>query len=128
MARKRNFIYVAGPYCGPNPHDHRSYFRIHENIMRAHEVALALASLGYGFFCPHTHSSHNEVIVPHLPAAYWYELDNHFLAACDAILVLSGESAGVQAEIALAYSLEIPVFFSIVDLVNAIPPFEGTGA
>jgi hypothetical protein len=121
--KKRNFVYVAGPYMGTHTHDHRSYFRIHENIMRAHEASLALASLGYGFFCPHVHSSHNEVIVPHIPAEYWYELDNHFLKTCDAILVLPGESKGVQAEINLAYSLGIPVFFSMIDLINAIPPF-----
>ena len=122
---KRNYIYCAGPYLGDNAHhDYRSYFRIHANIMRVHEVALALASLGYGFFAPHVHSMHNEVIAPHLPPEYWYELDNHFLRACDAILVLSGESAGTAAEILLAYSLEMPVFFSFVDLVNAIPPFD----
>ncbi len=126
MARERNYVYVAGPYLGNNGyHDYRSYFRIHENIMRAHEVSLALAKLGYGYFCPHAHSMHNEVIAPDLPIDYWYDLDNHFLKACDAILVLSGESKGTQAEILLAYSLEIPVFFSIVDLVNAIPPFKG---
>ncbi len=124
--RERNYVYIAGPYLGNNPHhDHRSYFRIHENIMRVHEVSLALATMNYGFFAPHVHSAHNEVIAPHLPIDYWYDLDNHFLKACDAILVLSGESRGTEAEVLLAYSLEIPVFFSIVDLVNAIPPYKG---
>lgn len=122
--RKRNYVYVAGPYTGTHTHDHRSYFRIHENIMKAKEAGLALASLGYGFFCPHAHSAHNEIIVPHLPVEYWYELDLHFQKACNALLVLPGESSGVQGEINLAYSIGQPVFFSMLDLINAIPPFE----
>lgn len=122
---KRNYIYVAGPYLGNNVHhNHHSYFRIHENIAKAQEASFVLASLGYGFFCPHTHSAHNEVIAPHLPVEYWYELDNYFLRMCDAVLVLPGESKGVQAEIFLAAIIGIPVFYSMVDLVNGIKPFE----
>ncbi len=120
---RRKYIYIAAPYMGENTHDHRSYFRIHENIMKVHEVALEVAKLGYGFFAPHVHSAHNEVIAPELKPDYWYELDNHFLKACDAVLVLPGKSQGVEKEVALAMSLNIPVFFSKYFMFANFPPF-----
>lgn len=115
-------VYIAGPYMGAHTHDYSSYFRIHENIAKAHEASLAVARLGYGFFCPHTHSAHNEVIAPDLPPEYWYELDLRFLTICDAILVLPGESRGVKREIAEAEAWGIPVFHSLEELARKLHP------
>lgn len=121
MVKRRTYVYVAGPYMGKNTHDHHSYFRIHENIAKAHEAGLTLARHGYGYFCPHTHSAHNEVIAPDLPPEYWYELDMHFLRACDAMLVLPGESRGVAMEIAECERLKKPVYLRLHDLVMQLP-------
>ncbi len=119
---RRTYVYIAGPYMGTHTHDHHSYFAISQNIANAHEASLQLARAGYGFFCPHTHSAHNEVIAPDLPPTYWYELDMHFLRACDVMLVLPGESRGVKQEIALAEQLGIPVFYDMAYLMRQVPP------
>jgi len=108
---------------GTATHDHYGYFAIHANIAAAHMAALAVARLGYGFFCPHTHSAHNEVIAPDLAADYWYELDLHFLRVCHAMLVLPGTSRGVEKERAQAQAWGIPVYESLEALLAHDPPF-----
>jgi nucleoside 2-deoxyribosyltransferase len=120
----RRYIFLAAPYQGTGTHDHTSYFAIHANISRVHAMALALARLGYGFFAPHVHSAHNEVIAPDVPAAYWYELDLHFLHACDAVLRLPGDSRGADAECREAAKSGIPVYDTLETLVAECPPFS----
>ncbi len=124
MAQRRNYVFISGPYTGEYTHDAASYFKIEMNITRAHEVSAALARLGYGFFCPHTHSAHNEVIMPEVLPEYWYELDCHFLRACDALLVLPGYSKGVEKEMELARSLGMPVFHNLLDLIEDFPAWK----
>ena len=85
----KKYIYIAGPYTGEF-HDHRSYWEIERNINRSLEAATALAKAGVGFFSPHGHSAHFEVIAPEVEPNYWYELDAHFMQMCDAILLLPG--------------------------------------
>ena len=82
-------IYIAGKYTGQS-HDHRSYFEIDQNIKAAMEAAAEFAKAGVGFFCPHSHCAHFEVITPDVQPAFWYELDLKFLDNCDAILMLEG--------------------------------------
>jgi len=121
--KNRRYVYLCGPYLGDNiHHDHRSYFAIHANIARVHETALTLARLSYGFFAPHVHSAHNEVIAPDIPPAYWYELDLHFLHACDAVLVLPGASRGVDQECQQAEAWGIPVYTSLDTLIAECRP------
>lgn len=117
------YIYIAGRYTG-HTHDYRSYFEIHRHITDALEAARQLAYLGYGFFCPHAHSAHFEVIAPEVKPTYWYELDNKFLAACDAILMLPDweKSKGAVAERELAISLGMPVFYDLQEMVEKFPP------
>lgn len=119
------YVYIAGPYMGKS-HDYRSYFEIERHITDSLEAARELAELGYGFFCPHAHSAHFEVIAPSVLPEYWYKLDNHFLEVCDAILMLPGwiSSTGAWAEKALAEHLGLPVFYSVKELMNALPPDE----
>jgi hypothetical protein len=117
------FIYIAGPYTGVT-HDYRSYFQIARHILDATETAARLARLGYGFFNPHQHSAHFEVIVPEVSPYYWYALDFHFLERCDALLLLPDweKSKGARAEKELAESLSIPVFYTVEELEAALPP------
>ncbi len=117
------YVYIAGPYTG-RTHDHRSYFEIQRHITDALEVARELAQLGYGFFCPHQHSAHFEVIAPNIEPAYWYELNIHFMLDCDAILLLPGwpGSRGTIHELQIAHDRNIPVFHSIDELVRYMPP------
>src|ERR1043166_1646391 len=112
------YVYIAGPYMGLATHDHHSYFIIDAHIREAQEAALFLAGLGFGLFCPHTHSAHNEVIAPEVPASYWYEIDMHFLEACTCVLRLPGASKGADAEVLRATELGMPVYYNVVDLIN----------
>jgi hypothetical protein len=112
-------IYIAGPYMGKT-HDYRSYHEIERNIAAAREMAAELVWLGYGFFCPHTHSAHFEVIRPEASLDYWRRLDLRFLDVCDALITLSGwnESDGAREEVRRAREKKLPVFHDIGDLVR----------
>lgn len=81
-------IYVAGPLTtGHTP----------TNIRRAVEVADRLVELGHAPYVPHlTYFWH--LISPH-KYDWWLKLDKKWLAACDAILRLPGESPGAEKEI-----------------------------
>jgi hypothetical protein len=116
------FIYISGRYTG-DTHDYRSYFQIARHILAATEAAAKLARLGYGFFNPHQHSAHFEVITPEVRPDYWYALDFHFLQHCDGLLLLPGwkESKGARMERDLAESMGIPHFHSIEELVEKMP-------
>lgn len=119
------YVYIAGPYTGVH-HDWRSYFEIDRNINRALEAAAALAQAGIGFFCPHAHSAHFEVIRPEVKAPYWYALDIHFMRSCDALLLLVNwqHSKGSLEEKRLMEKWGRPVFES-VDSVIAWAKGEG---
>lgn len=115
-------IFISGPYAGKY-YDHRSYFEISRHILEATEMAAKLAHYGYGFFCPHSHSAHFEVVVPELKPDFWYNLDMHFLKACDAILMLPTweASKGARAERDWALRYKIPVFYSFEELLKEMP-------
>lgn len=112
------YVYIAGPYTGPT-HDHRSYYAIDDHIRQAAAAAKMFAEAGVGYFCPHLHSAHFEVIAPEVSPQFWYELDIHFMEKCGAIVMLDGweGSSGSKKEIALMREWERPVFF---DVANAI--------
>lgn len=112
------YIYIAGPYTGLH-HDYRSFFEIDRNIMRATEAAAILAREGVGFFNPHGHSAHFETIVPEATKDYWYELDIHFMGACDAILMLPNwqNSKGSLEEKRVMEEWGKPVFYDLDDAV-----------
>ena len=117
------YVYVAGPYTGRH-HDHRSYFEIDRNITDATEMCALLAKHGYAFFNPHSHSAHFESITPEVKPAYWYKLDMHFLRVCDALLMLPtwGRSSGARAERDWAVANGVPVFYSLDELLEKMPP------
>lgn len=114
------FVYIAGPYMDKaKKHDYTGYFEIDANIRHALQAAAAFAVAGVGYFCPHQHSAHMEVITPSVPPAFWYELDNKFLESCDAILMLPGweESSGSKKELGLAKQLDLNVFYHVNDAI-----------
>lgn len=113
------YVYIAGPYSGKH-HDYRSYFEIDAHIRQAQQAAAELARAGVGFFCPHGHSAHFEVITPEVLPSYWYELDEYFLSACDAILMLPGweRSQGSRGERDLSKVVGRPIFYEIDDAIE----------
>lgn len=109
-------VFISGPYRED------SYFDISRNIADAQETAAALARLGIGFFCPHAHSSHFEVIVPKRNQDWWYSLDLRIAEACDAVLFLPswGRSNGSRLEYEFFSGRGKPIFFC--KKVGIIPP------
>lgn len=98
-------VYVAGPY---------THGDVAINVRNAYEAASRLADLGFAPFVPHaTHFWH--MLFPR-PYEFWLELDNQFLPLCQAVLRLPGQSSGADKEVALAKTLNIPVFADIDDL------------
>jgi hypothetical protein len=94
-------VYVAGPYKSDPVGNTRTAWEMGDELILT------------GLVTP---------IVPHLtlladamvpqPEAFWLAYDLDVLGHCDAVLRLSGESAGADAEVAHADGLSLPVFFS----------------
>ena len=106
---KYKYVYVAGPYEKPDPV---------VNTRNAILVADKLAQLGFIPFVPHL------TLIWHMLSPqevdFWYYYDNEWLKKCDAVLRLEGASKGAHNEVILASSLQIPVFFSIEELVSTL--------
>jgi len=116
-------IYVAGPLTKGD------YAR---NVRNAYKAAEDLAEHGFAPYVPH--STHLwDLIFPHT-YEFWMSLDFEFLAVCDALLRLPGESLGADREVERAHDLNIPVFNDINGVVyhfngnRCAPcaPFKGT--
>jgi len=108
--RRRTRVYVAGPYTKGD---------VAVNVREAVGASNELLKLGYAPYCPHlTHFWHML-----FPGEYrtWTDLDNEWVACCDAMLRIPGESGGADDEVEVAKSLGIPVFFSVEELAGAVP-------
>jgi hypothetical protein len=102
-------IYIASPYTKGD---------VAKNVRSQIDTADRLAMLG---FLPRwplaSHFWH--MIHPH-DYQFWIDLDMQEIPRCDALLRLSGESAGADREVQRAIDFDIPVFYSIDDLLNRI--------
>jgi hypothetical protein len=99
-------VYIASPYTKGDTA---------LNVRRSIEAADELLDLGYAPYAPLlTHFWH--LISPHRVET-WYKLDNEWVKRCDCLLRLEGESSGADAEVELAVSLGIPVYYSIKELL-----------
>jgi len=105
--KKLKYIYIAAPYEKPDPVT---------NVRRVVAVAEKLVRLGYVPFIPHLTMLWH-FISPH-EVEFWYAYDNEWIRRCDGLLRLEGESKGAHEEVILAVSLNIPVFFSISELLE----------
>jgi len=98
-------VHVAGPYTNPDPA---------QNTRNAIAMGDALFCAGFTPFIPHlTHFWHLQIDHPY---EEWLEYDNQWIPCCDAVLRMPGESSGADKEVALALSLGIPVFTSLLML------------
>ena len=103
------YIYVAGPYTKGD---------VALNVKHALYAATVLFAMGYMPYVPHlTHFWH--LIYPH-DYEDWMRLDFEWIRRCDALLRLSGESAGADREVAFATELGIPVFYAVEELCRPI--------
>ncbi|MFH0938225.1 MAG: DUF4406 domain-containing protein [Planctomycetota bacterium] len=100
-------VYIAAPY---------THGDAVLNVRKAIETADELAIRGFTPFVPHlTHFWH--LVLPH-KIKFWYALDNEWLAACDVVLRLPGESFGANAEVQLAWALGKRVYFGMDELIS----------
>ena len=85
-----------------------------QNVSDAMEAWHQLADHGLAGFCPHhSHFLHMRMF---RERQVWLDHGLHWLAKCDCLLRLPGESEGADAEVAFAHANHIPVFHSIQDL------------
>lgn len=104
-------VYVAGPYTKGD---------VAVNVRKAIEAADLLLAFGYAPFLPHlTHFWH--LVCPR-PYEHWIKLDAAWVEVCDALYRLPGESEGADDEVEQARNLEIPVFYSFLDMLVKMPP------
>lgn len=107
-------IYIAGPYSNAPE----------ANVSRAMAAWHALADVGFVPYCPHlTHFLHL-----HQRRDYqeWLAHDLQWLALCNAVLRLPGDSSGADIETLYAIERAIPVFRTIEVLVQAFGRRNGT--
>lgn len=113
--KKRIKVYVAGPYSGDN------VLSVLQNIGYGQKVCADLFKMGFAPFCPW----HDKSFVMDNPDMLFdindfYEYSIAWLKVSDIILVIDGweDSKGTKAKIKLADELEIPVCYSIDELVK----------
>jgi len=99
-------IYIASPYTNGNQA---------ENVRAQLDVFHLLLKAGYIPFAPLL-SHFVEIVHPHLYDD-WMVYDLAWLSVCDGVLRLPGESPGADVEVEHAKKLNIPVFYSINDLI-----------
>ena len=99
-------VYVASPYSS-DPEN---------NTELAIFYGDWIANLGHTVYIPVlTHYWHK--LYPH-DYEFWMKQDAEWLKLCDCVFRIAGESKGADAEVALAESLNIPVYYSIGDLAK----------
>lgn len=107
-------IYIAGPYTKGD---------VAQNVRTAIEAGDRILKAGHVPFIPHlTHFWHLLC-----PGSYeqWITLDLEWLAQCEALIRLPGESAGADIEVDRAWELEMPVFYGIEEALRALADVIG---
>jgi hypothetical protein len=103
----RILVYIASPYTVGDTAI---------NVRRSLIVADRLVKLGYLPYPPlHTHFWH--FLIPH-PYKFWMDMDYEWILHCDCLLRLPGESHGADEEVGWAAMNNIPVYYSIDELVH----------
>lgn len=86
------------------------------NIRAGIDAAQELLEAGHTPYLPHLTSFWN--IVHPNPHETWLRLDKHWLACCDALVRLPGESKGADQEVEWAHHMGIPVFLSVEEFLG----------
>ena len=110
-------VYLAGPYSADN------VLGVLRNIGRGEYWASKLFLMGYDPFCPFLDNNFAKILWDEqLEVERFREFSLSWLEVSDCVLVLPNyeESIGTLAEIKRAKELEIPVFYSLVELENYV--------
>ena len=99
-------IYIAGPYTG----------EVGANVQNAMRAFHDLADMGFYPFCPHIDFLLE--VQRSRPYEFWIEQCLHWVAKCDAVYRLAGNSPGADREVKRAEELGIPVFHTVQQLLH----------
>lgn len=97
-------VFISGPYTIGDKE---------ENTINAILAGEEVIKLGHTPFVPHLCHFWDKKF-PH-DYQYWIDFDLSWLEECDALIRLPGESSGADNEVKKALSLNIPVFFSLIE-------------
>ena len=100
-------VYIASPYTKGD---------VALNVRRQIEVADKLLNMGYIPFVPTL--SHFWHMVCLEPYEVWLDYDLKWLPVCHVVLRLDGESSGADREVEYAMNKNIPVVWSVEELVE----------
>ena len=92
-------VYIAGPYTKGDPV---------VNTRRAISAGEAVQARGHTPFIPHL-TLFWHLVYEH-EAQFWYDYDLEWLAVCNALIRLPGDSLGADKEVDRAKELGIPVY------------------
>ena len=100
-------VYIASPYTIGD---------VAVNVRAQLQVFDILADNGFCPFAPLL--SHFQHMYHPRPYEDWLKFDYEWILVCDYLLRLPGESSGADKEVELAKKNNIPVFYSVEDLLN----------
>lgn len=103
----RLFVYVSGPYSKGDPV---------ANTAKAIQFGNWLLDHGYRPFVPHL--SMYQHLLQARPWQEWLDVDFDWIAKCDVLIRLPGESVGADAEIKHAIEIGVPVLNIQADDAN----------
>lgn len=104
-------VYIASPYTKGD---------VAVNVKNSMDMVNILIEKGYAPFCPlYTHFQH---IMHPQDWSVWMELDLEWVAVCDCLLRLPGESKGADIEVEFAKDKCIPIFYSVEELEKYFYP------
>lgn len=102
-------VYMACPYSKGDPA---------VNVHNAFKVADQLAEAGFIPYVPiWFHFWH--IISPH-SYEFWTKMDLEFVKRCDCVLRTEGESEGADKEVEFAQRQNIPVYYSIMEMIAGV--------
>jgi hypothetical protein len=113
MTCRRFRIYLSAPLSDGNtlPPD-----AIAMNADRAAQVGADLLKHGFAPLVPQLTAGH--ACLMEVPWDFWIEAGCAWITIADAVLRLSGESRGTEAEIAFAEQRGVPVFTTLGELIE----------
>lgn len=108
----RPVVFVAGPISDKGTLSHAQQ---KQNVEMAVKVGLRLLALGFAPIIPHL----SWFADPHnLFSDDWYKVDHEFIRRSDALLRLPGASWGANIEVELAKNINVPVLYSIEEVIR----------
>lgn len=119
MSTKRKRVYVAGAISAP------SAGKFLNNIRKGIQLSKDVFLAGFAPFCPFIDFHYNLVMtdseVKMIKTEDYYDYSIAWLEATDVVLVVPGweESVGTKKELARAKELNIPVYYSMAELLVA---------